>query len=82
MKTKKSKKISFEQIEPLSMSVNYHHYNDMMVLEVIRHYKDGSTLSDVARSVSCVYHVIERRAFLSDLPRKILHIIHHCNYAD
>lgn len=82
MKTKKSKKISFEQIEPLSMSVNYHHYNDMVVLEVIRHYKDGSTSSDVARSISCDYHAIERRAFLTDVPRKILHIIHHCNYVD
>lgn len=82
MKSKKSKKINVEQNEPLSMIVNYHHYKDITLLQVIYFYEDGSTTSDVARSTSCIYHIIERRAFLRDVVRKIQHVIHHCNFID
>lgn len=77
---KKSK--TFEQIQPLSMIVFYHHYKDLTILQVVKTYADGSTFTDVARSTSKIYHVVERRSFFSEVARKIQHVIHNCNFSE
>lgn len=77
---KKSTKI--QQIDPLSMIVFYHHYKDLTILQVVKTYADGSTLTDVARSSSKIYHIVERRAFFSEVARKIQHVIHNCNFSE
>ena len=77
---KKSSKI--EKIQPLSMIVFYHHYKDLTILQVVKSYADGSTSTDVARSTSKIYHVVERRTFFTEVARKIQHVIHNCNYIE
>lgn len=75
------KQIKIEQIQPLSMIVFYHHYKDLTILQVVKTYEDGSTLTDVSRSTSKTYHVVERRAFYCEVARKIQHVIHNCNFS-
>lgn len=77
MKTKKSK---FKQFQSKVILVTYHHYKDVTLLRVARFYVDGSTSVDCARTTSCIYHDIEKRAFLFDGKIIIEHIIHNYNY--